>query len=88
VDLPADLVTRVFQLAQRVSRALRGVRRPDAITHLSDDEVTGRGFNLGAHFKVRLIPRHANDAVRIAWNRPPRPSRARRKQYAGELREA
>ncbi len=87
-DLPTTLVSRVFLVAQRVSRALRVVCRPDAITHLTDDDVEGRGFNLVPHFKVHLIPRHANDRVRIDWKRPPPPGPARRAQHAQELRAA
>lgn len=88
VDLPADLVSRVFLVAQRISGALRAACEPDAITHVWDDDLTGRGFNLIAHFKVHLIPRYLNDGVRIDWNRPPRPPLAQRERYARELRDA
>jgi histidine triad (HIT) family protein len=88
IDMPTDVVSRMFLIVQRISGALRAVCQPDAITHVLDDDLTGQGFNLIAHLKVHLIPRNANDRVRIDWNRPPAPPPAERERYARELRDA
>jgi histidine triad (HIT) family protein len=87
-DMPSELVARLFGVVQRISGALRVACHPDAITHVFDDDLTGRGFNLIAHLKVHVIPRHANDQVRLDWNRPAPLPRAERERYARELREA
>jgi histidine triad (HIT) family protein len=87
-DLPADLVSHLFQVVQKVSSALRAVCAPHAIMHLQDDDPDGRGFNLVAHLKVHLIPRYVSDRVRIDWNHPPPPSRGERERQAGDLRDA
>jgi len=84
VDLPAGLVTRLFLVAQRVSRALRTVCRPDAITHV----IAETGWNLVAHYKLHLIPRHVGERVRIDWYRGPAPAYHERVRQAAALRDA
>ena len=40
-DLPSETLTSVMRVVQRVSVAVRAVARPDAVSHLSDDDLTG-----------------------------------------------
>jgi diadenosine tetraphosphate (Ap4A) HIT family hydrolase len=71
-----------------VSIAVRTVARPDAISHLSDDDLTGSGFNLVAHWKMHVIPRYRNDAVVIDWHREPDPGSEARARFGREIRQA
>ncbi len=87
-ELPDELLGHVAIVVKRLSRALRKVARPDALTHLSDDDVTRSGFNLVEHFKFHLIPRHVGDRVRIDWGRGPAPRPADRAQAATDIRAA
>ena len=73
-------------LAQRLSAAIITVARPDALTLLSDDDLTGKGFNQVAHWKVHLILRYRGDSVAIGWNRGPDPGPHVRAGYAEEIR--
>ncbi len=68
-DLPVEIAVEVFLLARRVSRAVRLVCHPDAITHLSDDEISWKGFNQVAHYKFHVIPRFKGDNVEVDWHR-------------------
>ena len=68
VELPDDLASHIFLLAKRISRAVRRVCQADAICHISDDDVTGTGHNLVAHYKFHIIPRFKNDNIVISWD--------------------
>ena len=87
-DVPHDLLMSVMRVVQRVSVAVGTVARPDAVSHLSDDDLTGSGFNLVAHWKMHVIPRYRNDAVVIDWHREPDPGAETRARYGHELRQA
>ena len=87
-EVPPDLLAQAVQVAQRVSMAIAAVARPDAITLLSDDDLTGAGFNEVAHWKLHLIPRYRGDDVIIDWHRAPDPGREVRAGYGNELRSA
>ena len=87
-DVPDELLMSVMRVVRRVSVAVRTVARPDAVSHLSDDDLTGSGFNLVAHWKVHVIPRYRNDAVVIDWHREPDPGAETRARYGRELRQA
>lgn len=87
-DLPDEIAARIFLVAKRLSGAIRVVCNPDAITHLSDDDLTGSGFNLVSHYKLHIIPRHRDDGVEINWNRKPDPGPEARAQLAEEIRRA
>jgi hypothetical protein len=45
------------------------VCHPDVVTHISDDDLEDRGFNLVTHYKFHVIPRFLNDRVKIDWGR-------------------
>jgi diadenosine tetraphosphate (Ap4A) HIT family hydrolase len=62
------------------------VARPDALTLLSDDDLTGTEFNQVAHWKLHLIPRYKDDRVVIDWNRAPDPGPKVRASCAEEIR--
>ena len=63
-ELPATTVAAAVSLAQRLSAAIIAVARPDALTLLSDDDLTDTGFNQVAHWKLHLIPRYRMTAWR------------------------
>ncbi len=48
IQLPQDLLAHLFQVVQRLSRAVRTVSKPLAIMHLTDDDVARMGYNLVA----------------------------------------
>ena len=87
-DVPHETLASVMRMAQRVSAAVGTVAHPDAISLLSDDDLTGAGFNLVAHWKLHVIPRYRNDAVVIDWHREPDPGSDVRARYCSELRQA
>ncbi len=68
-ELPDGLVSHLFVIAKQISAALRVAAKPDAITHISDDEITWEGFNLVPHYKLHIIPRYQNDGLEIDWSR-------------------
>lgn len=86
-DLPQDLAGRIFLTAQNISAAIREVCHPDAITHLSDDDIYRKGYNLMEHYKFHIIPRFDNDNVRIDWRRPGDPGLEVRGEYARAIKE-
>ena len=88
VDLPDDLAARIFLVAKRLSQALRLVCQPDAVTHLSDDDLEGKGFNLISHYKFHIIPRYSDDRVAIDWGRDADPGIQARAGYATEIKAA
>lgn len=85
-DIPYAILCSVMKQAQHLSRAIASVAKPDAISLLSDDDLTGSGFNLVAHWKLHLIPRYKNDAVAIDWNREADPGPVVRAGYCNEIR--
>ena len=86
VDLPDDVAGHLFVVAKRLSVALRQAVRPEAICHISDDDMTG-DYNLVAHYKLHLIPRFADDGVATGWARGTA-TRQQRASYAADIRSA
>jgi diadenosine tetraphosphate (Ap4A) HIT family hydrolase len=72
--------------AGHVARAIASVARPDGTRHITEDDLTGRVSNLVAHWKLHLIARFRNDAVRLDWGREPDPGEATRIDIATALR--
>ena len=87
-ELPAPIRDEVFALAQAVSQALATGIGPDGITLVSDDDLKGAGYNLVAHWKLHLIPRYRDEAIRIDWGRGPDPGLEARAGYAADIRAA
>jgi histidine triad (HIT) family protein len=85
-EMPTVILTAAVSLAQRLGAAIAAVARPDALTLLSDDDLTGMGLNQVAHWKLHLIPRYRGDRVVIQWNRAPDPGPDVRGGYAEAIR--
>lgn len=86
-ELPAVTAARLVHVAQRVSRAVREAAQADAVTHITEDDVAGAGYNLVAHVKLHVIPRFKGDAVVMEWNREADPGPDVRAGYAQAVRE-
>ena len=87
-DLPDAVASHVFLMAKQVSRAIQLACRPDAISHLSDDEISWKGFNQVAHYKFHVIPRFKTDQVEVNWHRRKDPGLRERSRYAAQIRHA
>lgn len=85
-DLPDDVATSIFLNAKNISAAIREVCQPDAITHLSDDDIYRKGYNLMEHYKFHLIPRFDDDRVQIDWGQPEDPGLGIRQEYARKIK--
>ena len=85
-DLPDDVATNIFLNAKNVSEAIRNVCQPDAMTHLSDDDIYRKGYNLMEHYKFHIIPRFDDDNVRMDWGQPADPGRDIRQNDAKQIR--
>lgn len=86
VELPDKLASHIFLVAKKLSAAVRKACKPDAVSHLSDDDVSLSGYNLVAHYKFHIIPRFKDDKVRIEWNRSPDPGIEARSKFAKDIR--
>ena len=85
-DLPDDLAAHIFLTVKNISEAIRNICNPDAITHISDDDIHHKGYNLMEHYKFHIIPRFDNDKVRIDWGNPQDPGLKTRIEYASKIR--
>ncbi len=85
-DLPDDLAAHIFLTAKNISNAIRNIFNPDAITHISDDDIHRKGYNLIEHYKFHIIPRFDNDKVRIDWGNPEDPGLETRIGYARKIK--
>lgn len=68
-DLTDELAAHLFQIAKKMTKAVRLACDPEAIMRVSDDDIAKKGYNLVPHFKIHVIPRFDNDGVKIDWNR-------------------
>ena len=87
IEIPDKSASHIFVVAKKLSRAVREACKPDAITHLFDDDITRGGFNLVEHYKFHIFPRFKNDRVKIEWNRDPDPGIATRSKFAREVKK-
>lgn len=87
-ELPIPVRNEAFAVAQAISKALATGIHPDGITMMSDDDLRGAHYNLVAHWKLHLIPRYREEAIRIDWGREQDPGREVRAGYAAEVRTA
>jgi len=83
VDLPPDVLVAAVRAAQLVGRAIIDAAHPDGITYITEDDLTGQGYNLIAHWKLHVIARFREDGVRLEWNRSADPGEAVRAEIAG-----
>ena len=86
IDLPDDLAAHIFLTVKNISGAIRSICNPDAITHISDDDIQRKGYNLMEHYKFHIIPRFDNDKVRMDWGSPEDPGLKTRGGYARKIR--
>ena len=85
-DLPDVLAAHIFLTAKNISEAIRKICHPDAMTHISDDDIHHKGYNLMEHYKFHIIPRFDNDKVRIDWGNPEDPGLRTRVGYANKIK--
>ena len=85
-ELPPATAERLIRVAQQVSRAVREASGADGVLHITEDDVTGGGYNLVAHLKLHVIPRFKGDAVVMEWNREADPGPEVRAGYAHAVR--
>ena len=85
-EVPPDVAAAVWAAAREVTRAIVAVARPDGITYITEDDLTGQGYNLVAHWKLHVIARFQDDAVRLEWGREADPGPAARAATAASLR--
>ena len=85
-DLPDEVAAHLFLVSKGISEALRKACNPDAVTHLSDDDIHRKGYNLMEHYKFHIIPRFDDDNVRIDWGRTDDPGLETRAGYANQIR--
>ena len=86
VDLSDDLAAHIFIVAKKLSYAVRKACHPAAIMHVSDDEVSKKGYNLVSHYKFHLIPRFEDDNIVIDYHREEDPGIEDRARFAAEIR--
>lgn len=86
VDLPDNLAAHLFLVAKRLSLALRKACNPEAIHHISDDDVANKGYNLVSHYKFHLIPRSEDDGTTMNWGRV-NASEEERARYAEDIKK-
>lgn len=87
-DLPAETMLAVSLMAQRVSRAIQAAARPDGVTYITEDDFTGQGYNMVAHWKLHVIGRFKDDGVKLEWGRTADPGPLRRATIAEAIRDA
>ncbi|MBC7788354.1 MAG: HIT family protein [Anaerolineae bacterium] len=85
-EVPAATMAAVVSVAQRIGSAIALAATPDGITYITDDDLTGRGYNLVAHWKLHVIARFRDEAVRIDWARTEDPGPTVRASLAADIR--
>ena len=87
VDLPDALASHIFLVAKEISRVVRGVCNADAISHVSDDDVSKSGYNLVKHYKFHIIPRFKENIDTVNWEAlRTQADEKTRAQYAEEIK--
>jgi len=86
-DLPPIVAAAAIHAAQRIGRAMSKTANVDGVTYITEDDLTGQGYNLVAHWKLHVIARFRDDAVRLEWNRTADPGPAVRARIAAGIRE-
>ncbi|MBI5226948.1 hypothetical protein HY988_00035 [Candidatus Micrarchaeota archaeon] len=51
IELPDTIAAHLFLVVKKLSAAVRKACKPDAISHLSDDDVSKTGWNLVTHYE-------------------------------------
>ena len=87
IDLSDKLASHIFLIAKKLSFAIRKACKPDALSHLSDDDTSRSGYNLVKHYKFHIIPRFKNDKIKINWNRERDPGIKARAKFAIDIKK-
>jgi diadenosine tetraphosphate (Ap4A) HIT family hydrolase len=87
-ELPENVAAAAIHLAQRIGRAITRTAGADGICYIAEDDLTGQGYNLVAHWKLHVIARYRDDAVRFEWGRGEDPGTAVRAEIASTIRSA
>jgi histidine triad (HIT) family protein len=85
-DLPVETAVKIVIVAQQIGRAMVAAAAPDGIMYITEDDLTDQGYNLVAHWKLHVIARFKDDAVRIDWARTADPGLIERTKIAENLR--
>jgi len=88
IELPKKLAAHIFVVTQEISAAVRKACKPDAIEHISDDDLSNTGINLMEHYKIHIIPRFKNDKIKLDWNRTRDPGLKARSQFAKDVKDS
>ena len=84
-DLNDTLAAAVFRTAARVARALQKAYTPEGVTlYQANGSAAGQTV---FHFHLHLVPRYAQDGMRLAW-RAKNPPREQLEANAAKLRAA
>ena len=86
-EIPAATMAAVLAATQRVGSAIASAAAPDGITYITDDDLTEQRYNLVALWKLHVIARFQNEAVRIDWARTADPGPTVRAELAGDIRQ-
>lgn len=86
-DIPVPVLVAISMAAQAVARAMEAAAKPDGITIITEDDFKDVGFNLVPHWKLHVIARYKDDAVKLEWGRTPDSGPATRAGAASILRK-
>jgi len=85
-ELPPIVAAAAMHAAQRIGRAIARAGAPDGITYITEDDLTGRGYNIVSHWKLHVIARYRDDGVHFEWNRREDPGTVARAEIAAAVR--
>ena len=85
--MPDSMVSHFFLAVKKLSKAVRKTCNPDAVEHISDDDISDIGINLvRSHYKFHIIPRFRKDGTKHFWNRKGDKGLKVREKYAREIK--
>jgi histidine triad (HIT) family protein len=85
-ELSDEVAVAVMSAARRLGRAVAEAGSADGVVYITEDDLTGQGYNRVAHWKLHVIARYRDDAVRLDWHREPDPGIERRSAIAEAVR--
>ena len=84
-DMPAEVGSKIMQVAIPLANAIRTALNPDGLNLFQSNEAAG--FQTVFHFHLHLIPRWEDDPLRLPW-RPSEGDMAEIGNIAAKIREA
>ena len=86
--IPDDSLSHLIKITKKISKAVVLACDPDAVTHITDDDLKGEGYNLVSHFKIHVIPRFKQDRDLINFGKlRNKESEENLTAYANKIRE-